>query len=723
MRKVLATLVAVIIGLTFNLNGIAVGSTNQTVGNSSIISDDDNQPVISEAQARESLNKMFPDIMKGKDLRAEYTGLQNFMGKAYWQFRSAVNQPGPWGWEINATVDASTGEVTRMDYNPGAEWYRGKIVKLTREQALPIAQRFLELAHSDKVKFLTIDNTDQGYYYSGNSINMSYMFSWKRLINKIPVDYDGVSLGVDAVTGMVVYYNYNWHDCQFPQVDTNLSGQELTDRLLAKPGLCPAYVTAMTSNSNETTYRPAYILNSSAVYYDCHTGQGLNGDGSKIADEDIYSYNQEFTPRQDVGREENINSGKNVKPEVAQKAAEYFFKLMGFTGKVERSGGGSSSSGDGVVQEFWSYSISSGNRSQGDVQVEINTCTGKVAQFHQYNYSVGNSEKSIDYKQALDKANEMIQKINPDLKNQMVLHKQEWGGKDGEPYVFNFARLVNGIPGERESVRVEIGNDGQLSSYRVDWYNMKYPPITNIISPEKAREIYRTQQPVELAYVFPVQSVQTSGQYIAEKPILVYRSKVMSRIDAISGEMLGWRQGVKISVIPASPALSLLKENGLLPAQGIDSNSQITRKQVLKVLVRATGSRYYSDDQDIELLFTDIQDNDPDYKLIQKAVKEGILPNQGSLHPDAPINREELAIWLVNSLNYQDVAAIKNRIATSYADADKISPDKANYVGLAEGLGLLQIDENNCFRPQANVTWVDMANAAARLTTLNHPEY
>ncbi|MDD3364645.1 MAG: hypothetical protein PHZ03_06660 [Syntrophomonas sp.] len=53
----------------------------------------------------------------------------------------------------------------------------------------------------------------------------------------------------------------------------------------------------------------------------------------------------------------------------------------------------------------------------------------------------------------------------------------------------------------------------------------------------------------------------------------------------------------------------------------------MTRMQALKVLVRAIGSQYYSDDRDIDLAFADVKGNDPDAKVLQQAVKKAILSN------------------------------------------------------------------------------------------------
>lgn len=739
MRKNCAPILAIIIVLTLCLPGIAGSSTTLEVkmmGSAPAMTSGENrQPVISEEKARESLNSMFPEIISGKDLQIEYSE-RSFMGKACWEFRSRkiMRKPGM-RLEIDALIDANTGEVVQMSYNPEPDLYRGKNAKLTREQALEIAQTFLGKAHPDKASMLTTGYTDQKYFYSGNGLNMYYSFSWGRTANGITVDSDNINIGVDAVTGMVSHYTYNWHDCQFPQVDNTISKQELTAKLLNESGLCPAYVSTMGTASNEiNTFIPAYILNSRAVYYDCHTGQGLKADGSQITTKDMRSYEQTFIPQQDVsGNKAYLAANKKVNPEVARKAAEEFFQFMGLSGDIQRSGGGTSIEA-GFNQEFWSFSITSGNRYQdmGYTQVGVDVYTGKIVQFNQFRNQIGGSGKNISYDEALNKATEVIQKINPETNNLLVLCKQEWVGNDNEnePYSFHFYRLINGIPSQQEGIRAEIDKSGQLRSYWVNWYDIQYAPLTNIISHEKAQDIYRIQEPFELAYIFPIENPQAPWQSKAQQPVLVYRNIEKSRVDAISGEILGRRTGAQSPSVTASfighwaaPALSLLNENGLIPAEGIKPAGQMTRMQTLKVLVRAIGRQYYSDDQDIELAFTDIKGSYTDAEVLKKAIKAAIIPNQGKFDPDKTMSREDLAVWLVNSLGYQEVAAIKNRIDTPFRDAEQIAQDKANYVGLVEGLGLLGTDENKYFHPQAAITWAEMANVATRLASRTYSGY
>ena len=738
MRKVTASLLAILIVLTFCLPVMAAGSTQLDLkmisSATAMTSGNNEQPIISEEKARESLNSMFPEIT-GKDLKAEYNE-QSFMGKACWEFQSNnIMHPSIMrGLEIDALVDASTGEVIQMSYNPGPDLYRGKSVNLTREQAQQIAQTFLGQVQPDKVSLLTISNTELPYYYNSNGINMFYMFLWNRMANGITVDSDNIYIGVDAVTGMVSHYTCNWHDCDFPQVDKTMSKQELTAKVLGESGLCPAYVSAVGAYSNAAnTFIPAYILNSPAVYYDCHTGQGLNFDGSKISANDMRSYEQAFIPQQDgSGNNAYLATGKKVSPEIARKAAEDFFQYMGLSGDIQRSGGGSSG-GPGLNQEFWTFSISSGSRYQDMeyAQVGVNVYTGKITQFNQHNSPIEVSGKNISIEEAVIKATELIGKINPEKKNLVILQKQDWAGNDDGTNSFHFARLINGIPSEQEGISVAINKaTGQLMSYWVNWYDIQHAPLSNIISPEKAQTIYQVQEPFELTYVFPVQNPSAPGQDRLVPPMLVYRNVEKSRIDAVSGEMRGWRIGNQSPAVTASfnghwaaPALSLLNENGLIPAEGVNPDGQMTRRQVLKVLVRAIGSPYYSDDQTIDLAFTDINSNDPDAQVLQQAITEAVLPNQGQFNPDIIMSREDLAVWLVNSLGYQDVATMKNRIDIPYKDADQIAPDKTNYVGLVQGLGLLGVDENRCFNPQAAITWAEMASVATQLATRAHAGY
>jgi hypothetical protein len=134
------------------------------------------------------------------------------------------------------------------------------------------------------------------------------------------------------------------------------------------------------------------------------------------------------------------------------------------------------------------------------------------------------------------------------------------------------------------------------------------------------------------------------------------------------------------------------------------------------VLVIATNPWVrYGEEQPVEIKLSDIGSNDSDLAFFKLAVKRGIIPGEGKFNPQSSMSREELAVWLINSLGYQEIALMSNHIETPVKDKARISPDKQNYVGLAYGLGLMNPDQNGYWYPQQNVNWAQMAVIAGHL--------
>lgn len=198
------------------------------------------------------------------------------------------------------------------------------------------------------------------------------------------------------------------------------------------------------------------------------------------------------------------------------------------------------------------------------------------------------------------------------------------------------------------------------------------------------------------------------------------------RVDALSGAMI---YGGKVhptansSKAPlashwSAPALSMLNENGLLTGT-VNPDEAITRREALKAVLAATNPRaYYSYARSKQIELDDIKAEDPDYETFALAASRGIIPPWGQFDPDGYINREELAVWVIKSLGYDNIAQIKNPITTPVKDAGKISANRYNYVGLAYGLGIITPDGNNNLRSLDKVSRAEMAIMASRILAL-----
>lgn len=162
----------------------------------------------------------------------------------------------------------------------------------------------------------------------------------------------------------------------------------------------------------------------------------------------------------------------------------------------------------------------------------------------------------------------------------------------------------------------------------------------------------------------------------------------------------------------AAPALSLLYQSGLLPEEGIKPDEPVNRRHAIRVLTSAISkSYYYNNDKAVELNFSDIGENDPDNGALLIAIKNDILTNEGQFMPNKLLSRETLAAWICKSLGYQEIAQMKHEIENPFKDTGSISGDKKNYVGIANGLGIMTADKNGNFRPQAAVSWAELSCA------------
>jgi len=540
------------------------------------LSNGTNPATIKQEKALEVLKAAFPEILAGKELEAEYSE-EGRGNNPCWNFNLKAKSEGP-GYSdsvITANVNALTGEILAMNYNPPADYYHGKSVQLTREQAYPIAQQFVQKMHADKIAMLVLTEDRQSYYVPQNKMAMYYGFYWNRQVNGIKADWDSIYIGVDAATGKVSHYAYNWHNKDLPKPGKIIPAAELTCKLVDQFGLYPVYV-QKPGSMESGIFIPVYRLNTNSQLFDSQTSQPLRQDGSKVPENEQQLYKQEFKPQLDSSpADAPADSNTKVTPELAKQTAENIFIKMGITGAIRRSGGGSSS-GAGYNEEYWNYSlVENQNRQRFDngPEISINTATGEIKDFNDYSDRDIKGAATISFAEALRVAQDAIQKINPEKKNHLVLLQRDQGEGNEDVYNFCFTRLVNGISCEQDRIEVEINKqNGKLSRYRLDWHPFKFIAPDHIISLEKAKKIFINKQPFELAYIYPMNLNGSYENKETEAAVLVYRNAEQFQMDALSGEMLGdgWGEQNPIKKNSytghwAAPALSLLEESRLLP--------------------------------------------------------------------------------------------------------------------------------------------------------------
>ncbi|MGI5920504.1 MAG: PepSY domain-containing protein [Syntrophomonadaceae bacterium] len=672
--------------------------------------------MISQEEAIRIFCTAFPDITRGKELTAEYQE-QGYSETPAWEITSkkkGIFVHGPE--EISGVVDAYSGQILGLNYYPNAEFYLNKNISLTRDEAREIAWKFLTQNQPDKVKTLHMNENDSINPFNRN-MQLYYSFTWNRQMNGLPVDWDSITVGVDAYTGMVTHYHCQWHQVELPELAQLLPRNELQKKLENDIGLVLSYVYERDGNGRSTgKIIPVYRLNVNANIIDARTGEFLDSQGKVLSIKNVKTYDKDYTtPNSMAAINETPWPTQPVDPEFAKQSASDFFKTMGYNGEIRRSGGGSSSS-DGFREEHWSYRPVEAE-TQFDLDVDINASTGQVVGFNRS--SSGQGSLNLSYEQCLDKAREAIQKIHPDKISQVAINHNMYQDKNSNYFYYQFIRLLNGIPFERDRITVMVDkNSGQVTYYRLDWRPVKCEAVSGLVTLEEAKAQIWSRDGLVLSYIFP-----RDDQYkITGESIPVYRLPSVE-INARTGKPM-YSIDDQQTTLPketwsghwAAPALSLLHANGLIKDKTTPPEEIMQRVDILRVLVAATHPNvYYGDEENIELQLTDVPANDPDQTIYKMAVNRGIIQNQGKFEPHQSMKREELAVWLVRSIGYQPVAEMKNRIDIPVVDSREISPDKINYAAIVHGLNLMSADQQGRFEPNKQITWAQMASIAGRI--------
>ncbi len=615
---------------------------------------------------------------------------------------------------ISASINAVSGKVSRFSYQPSGSFYEGKSFSVSKDQARQIAEDFLDKYHQTVIASLQI--TEDSAYRSISDRTTRFM--WARMENGIMVDQDGVNIAVDHLTGQIHEYSYIWTDCEFPPSGQVISASDLLSQVLAEYGVCPVYRLAFWDSLQADTAKPIYILNTHAAAFNAVTGQPVDMFGRELSTRDAKSYHDSINPQQGEMMMETRPSVELPANQLKQTAADFFNRMGLPSGEVRNTGGGSNGS-----VEHLSYSLI-GEDNEEYMRVDIDINTGNIVGFNQSYPEVSQSAHNcISYEEALQRAWDIIDFVSPDKANQLILSSGSVYNHDDSHYDLSFSRLVNGIPYDHNGINMAVHKySGHISSYGVDWTTFKYSSLTDIITPQEALEAFKEICPLELKYLL----VRDQSYRLTGKSILVYSFDLLPYVDGISGKKISISNDFPTQSQShwAAPALTVLKEKGVLPADLSDPDASLTRRQALGILQASVSRDIFSlgiSKPEIGLRFSDLSQDDPDQDILVKAIRSGMIVNQGSFNSDRLLTREDLAVWLTNALGYRDIAQMENQITLSFNDADLVAPELNNYMAIISGLGILTPDQYGNIRPQAPCTLAELAVVFIRMESRLQP--
>lgn len=679
---------------------------------------------ISEEQAIKIVRAAFPDLdwESKPEVSLDPSGRDQICWSINLYNRSGYGSPRNRG--FHARVDASTGEI--LDLNANEIQEAGGSEMIPREKARVIAEDFIRKMQPEKISYLRLDDgPDPMVHYSPErTLDIAYKFNWSRMVNGLKIDYDGIRVTVNALSGKITSYSCNWQkDLKLPRNTKDpVPAKDISDRLIRDTGLFLSYHVPYGSYTGAIPKaRLVYQVNSSYRIVDALTGKFMDYQGQLVEPGDLKQFGE--IPQNSGGTHPPSPGAKRISPAIAQEKAEKFFHALGYEGKVERSGSGSGSGPLGR-KEFWSYTLE--NNKSGNLHVGIEVFSGRAATFHGRDLYPGQpvttGGKNLSRDEAQKKAHDFIVKIEPELSRFLVAENSGHWIKEEEntAYSFRFSRVANGIPFPQDGIHITVGQDGRITDYNCDWHRVEFPPAEAKISSADAAAIWLESSPFKLAYFFPRDEKGRVGE-----ARLVYMTQYngVETIDAVTGEAIsgdgrtlnkGQDYNYDFSGSWASRQLQMLAENKLLPPPGdFSASSPVSRRESIRILLAAAAQHYYSDDRHPDPFFQDVKENDPDFNTIQMAVDTGLLEKGGSFLPGENLTRKTLAKWLVKGLGYKEAAAIPNKIEVHFRDISTLTREEQNYIALANGLGLLAGDGDS-FRPGEAVTWEELSAAVMK---------
>jgi len=182
----------------------------------------------------------------------------------------------------------------------------------------------------------------------------------------------------------------------------------------------------------------------------------------------------------------------------------------------------------------------------GSFNAEVDAVTGDIVNINQWEgpfkpafklpvLSEGEAEKI---------ATDLISKLASKHQSEMQLVKDEqqvFVLNNAQPVTYNFRwiRIVNGIQFPGNGVNVSVsGDDGKIRGYNYNWTpDLVFPESANIISPEKARQVFTDTPMIELQYFLP--QIMNPQSTEPQRVLLVYQLANQyngGAVDALTGK-------------------------------------------------------------------------------------------------------------------------------------------------------------------------------------------
>ncbi|MCB2289311.1 hypothetical protein LGK97_05975 [Clostridium sp. CS001] len=647
----------------------------------------------------------------------------------------------------SVSIIANTGKVQSINNSEYNGDNTSSIPTVSLKEAREIADAFVKTIDNDKFKEVSrVDNDFSGYYRNGSG---SYSFSYIRKVNGIEFTGNTIEVNVDGVSGKITYYYINWDDKYTFQDGKNIISKEQAQAIIKNNinmdlkyvNYYDRYDDTHEKKEIKVVYSPSFKKGNAI---DATSGNFMD-DNSNNASNSIVKDLNEKEKTDFYKKYKEINKAKEPISEERAKAImkEIIKTLYGEDYKLDPLTYDESSNLNDISEKTWSVQFykDENKKFEEGGSIRIDALTESVISCYKNNLYEQEKDfkEKLTWDEAYDKAINTVAKYFPSrVKN--IKTEQTHLNKSNEPNenqykerqsYFSFPRTENGIEYYENNINVTVDlKTGEVTNINYKWEDgLKFPSLEKKISEKDALNNFLQKYNTKLTY--NLVNISKDPNKLKFEPKLIYAidygTKQVLDVDAFNGKFVSYdgeevNENIQtfmndIKSSKYEKELSILTYKGLLNTKDFKLDKEVTQIDLIKSLVDAKGFRPYVTMYDSalpessnvkangsapveELKIQGVTKGTEDYKYLQMAVSYGIIDNEEvEFKGETKVTREEMAKILVRFINYHKVVECGDIFKANFRDADKLSKGYLGYVALAEGFGLVQLD-NGYFNPK-----------------------
>lgn len=711
------------------------------------------QTAVSLEQAIRIAREAF-DVPEG--LNEFSTGFDQSNSGSFWNLR--WYRSGEPGGEMYVRVNSETGDIWSMGQwvptLPGQE-YQG-LPKYSREQLESAAAALAAKLQPERFKSARLQPARDYEYQPLPLVKrgpVEYQYEYARIINGYPFTENGMSVAVSGDTGQVTRFDLRWDDTGgFPATAGMISQQQAEQIFRSEAGPELYYFRDRVPGGKKVSLKLVYrlpgqqgravidALNGKVLsredefygYYDMGAGGGSD---MKITNSQTPV---PLSPMEQIAVEEARSLlSKDKAMELAKAAVKVSEEFVLTNSRLEQ---------DYMFNDIktWHFSWEAGSEAERKMMdIAVDASSGELISFYTGSYRpfYGPSKsQEVKYSQeeALKIAGDYIKKIQPARWSEVVYNNSRTdyyplvdkvGTTQPSSYSFNWVRQARGVQFPDNGFNVAVDSaTGEITSYRMTWWDVEFPGQQGVMSREEATNIYLKEAPLSAAYLRIWGGPLYSKKSEEGEVHLVYHTTArqnFAMLDAFTGRLLDYNgNAVAPSYInqkfddidghPSREAVELLARSGIVTAGGkFRPDYAVTQAELITMLVKSSAQ------VPVPAAGVGAAGKEPWYKqYYDMAARLGIIQAGENLDPDLPVTREVMARLTIHAMNLYKVARLSDIYILDFSDAGEITGHLRGHVALAAGLGLIEPVDGQ-FRPKAVVTRGEAAETLVRMLKSN----